>query len=415
MKIYYAINGRLPTEKANGYQVSQMCQAFLENRCEVSLLRPQKTLSSSLQKYQNDLKSFYNLRLDIKVIDVWSFDFQDFFHRRVRFLDKFQFIFNLLHTITYVFGLAYFFFKRERRQDELFYLRDINILSWIYLLLDSELQKKIVLELHYLPEEIWKRKRYLKILKRAHLVVAITYRMKKDLIDLGLLQEKVIVEHDGVDLEQFSNSLTMAEARAKFNLPEASMIIGYVGNFHTNGQEKGIEDVIKAARTVLKKHPETVFCFIGGPMDRVPRYKNLVQQLGLPENQFLFRDRVPVSQVPEAMAACDVLTIPLPWNPYFAFYMSPMKLFEYMASNRCIVATNVESLCEILKNDETALLAQHSNPQALADEYNKAIESHELRLQLAARAKKEVEYFQWKLRAGRILKYLRIENVESAK
>jgi glycosyltransferase involved in cell wall biosynthesis len=108
------------------------------------------------------------------------------------------------------------------------------------------------------------------------------------------------------------------------------------------------------------------------------------------------------------MRAFDVLVIPLPWNPYFAFYMSPMKLFEYMASGRCIVATNVESLCEILENDKNSLLAKHSNTADLAEKILASMDSPELREKLAAQAFKDVAFHTWLRRAERIIQFIKL-------
>ena len=141
-------------------------------------------------------------------------------------------------------------------------------------------------------------------------------------------------------------------------------------------------------------------------MDRVPRYKALIEELGLPMESFKFFDRRPVSQVPASMGACDVLVIPLPWSSYFAYYMSPMKLFEYMASNRPIVATAIESLREILTDGETAILAKPGDPEDLGKQILRVLEDKELGERLSANALKKVSLHTWSLRAGRILGFV---------
>lgn len=406
MKIYYIINGRLPTEKANGYQISQMCQAFEENGAKVELLRPCRHLDPKHLPFKNNLKGFYNLRVDLKVIDIWSFDFQYYFHRLGSVFDRLQFLTNLFHTLSFVLGLGIYLKKRMRAWDDVLYLRDVNILSWLHPFLNYDLKKNSILELHYLPETLPKRKRYIRILNRARTVVCITEKMKQDLIELGYPSEKIWVEHDGVDLGTFNHNLSKEECRIILGYPTDALIVGYVGNFHTNGQEKGVDDLIRSAKLILAQKPEVQFYFVGGPMARVPYYESIIQQLQLPRGNFHFFDRRPVSQVPISMSACDVLTIPLPWNPHFAFYMSPMKLFEYMSTGRPIVATDIQSLKEILNHNENSFLAQHSNIKDLAEKILFALNNPEKCLEVAQKAKDQVVYHTWKNRASRVLKFI---------
>jgi glycosyltransferase involved in cell wall biosynthesis len=404
MKIHYIINGRLPTEKANGYQISQMCQAFVENGADVVLLRPRRALDPKHLRFKNNFKEFYNLRFELETVDVWSFDFQKFFHDLNPFFDRFQFVTNILHTFTFVWGLAQYF--KKQNMNDLIYLRDINILGWLWFFLKAKQRDNMMLELHYLPEAQVKRKRYARILSKAKAVVAITEKMKVDLIELGVAKEKIWVEHDGVDLSTFDKSLSISDARKIFGYPQDHKIVGYVGNFHTNGLEKGVDDLIRAAKFVLAKQPQVQFYFVGGPLDRVPKYEALISELGLQRANFKFFDRRPVFQVPASMAACDVLVIPLPWSPYFAYYMSPMKLFEYMASGRPIVATAIESLQEILEDGETALLAKADDQGDLAEKILNILDDRPLAELVASGASAKVQVHSWKLRAERILGFV---------
>lgn len=404
MNIFYIINGRIPAEKANGYQISQMCQAFEENGSTVELLRPNRRLLPGHEPFRNNLKEFYNLRKSFKVTDIFSVDFQDIFHRLNPFFDRFQFISNLMHTMTFILGLAWYL-KDKKKPRDMLYLRDVNILSWLYPFLNSHLKKNIILELHYVPESLARKKRYVRILAKSKALICITNKMKIDMIDLGYPAHKVWVEHDGVDISTFEIKISQEECREILSYPKCDFIVGYVGNFHTNGREKGIDDVIKSASLILKKHPEVKFYFVGGPMDRVPYYESLIKSHSLPVNNFKFFDRRPIKMVPISMKACDLLIIPLPWNEHFAFYMSPMKLFEYMASGQAIIATDVEALKEVLVHGENSLLARHSDQMDFADKVIMAIEDKNLRTRLAEQALVQVKNHTWNIRAKNILDF----------
>jgi glycosyltransferase involved in cell wall biosynthesis len=397
MNLYYIINGRIPTEKANGYQVAQMCQAFEENGLSVELLRPKRRLPPEHETFRNDLENFYKLRTQIRVIDVFSIDFLS-----LPIFSKFQFFSNMFQTLSFVIGLAVYL-KRKKSLEDSLYLRDVNILSWIYPLLNSHLKKNITLELHYMPEGEFKKKRYVKILRKAKNVVTITEKMKNDLVRLGYSEDRILTAHDGVDLDTFLIDKTKSECRRILNYPQNDLIIGYVGNFHTNGREKGLDDLIRCSVDIFKVRPDIKFYFVGGPLDRVPYYETIINELKLPATQFLFFGRRSIDLVPISMKACDVLVIPLPWNEHFAFYMSPLKLFEYMASGNPIVATDVDGLKEVLVHRENALLAKHSDHKDLALKVLEAIEDVDLVKEMTLKAMEQVKGRTWLLRAKRII------------
>ena len=404
-KIYYIINGRIPTEKANGYQVSQMCQAFVQNGYDVELLRPKRQLLHIHAEFKNNLKEFYNLKDNFWVQDIFSIDFLHYFNK-VPGLRNLQTAANLLHSFSFVFNLAIYLFRKTSSGD-LLYLRDVNILAWLHPFLRKKIKNTIILELHSFPEKAERRKRYIRILNNARAVICVTNKMKEDLLSLGFPSQKALVQHDGVDLEGFEVKLSQEECRKELKYPENRFIIGYVGNFQTNGKEKGIDDLIRCSGEIIKSFPDTLFYFVGGPLVAVPYYESIIKEYNLPWDNYKFFDRLPVKYVPMVMKACDILTIPFPWNPHFAFYASPMKLFEYMTSGRAIVATDIESIREVLTDGENALLAKHSNLSDLSQTILRAMVDKALREKVAWKAMEEVKNYTWKSRAKRILDFVK--------
>src|SRR5690606_26358643 len=116
-------------------------------------------------------------------------------------------------------------------------------------------------------------------------------------------------------------------------------IASFVGKFHTNGNEKGIPEIIRAAVELVPAFLDRRFLLVGGPDDRIQTYQVLVREFGLPAERFLFRGKQPVTDVPYYLKASDVLMMPHPWSHFYAYHVSPLKLFEYMSSGRPIVAS----------------------------------------------------------------------------
>ena len=58
-----------------------------------------------------------------------------------------------------------------------------------------------------------------------------------------------------------------------------------------------------------------------------------------------------------------MLVLPNPASAISSAFTSPLKLFEYMASGRPIVASDLPSLREVLRDGENALLVAPGNPR----------------------------------------------------
>jgi glycosyltransferase involved in cell wall biosynthesis len=82
-----------------------------------------------------------------------------------------------------------------------------------------------------------------------------------------------------------------------------------------------------------------------------------------------------------------------------------MKMFEYMASQRPIVASDLPSIREIL-NENNAILVQPDNPEALAEGIKKVTEDQVMAQEIALRAFQDVKAYTWANRAAKILKFI---------
>jgi glycosyltransferase involved in cell wall biosynthesis len=97
--------------------------------------------------------------------------------------------------------------------------------------------------------------------------------------------------------------------------------------------------------------------------------------------------------------------MPMPWTEHFAYYASPMKLFEYMASQRAIIASNLPSTGEVLADGESGLLYPVGDAKALGAAVARLRDDPALGERLAARAYQEVmAHYTWAARARAILK-----------
>jgi glycosyltransferase involved in cell wall biosynthesis len=83
-------------------------------------------------------------------------------------------------------------------------------------------------------------------------------------------------------------------------------------------------------------------------------------------------------------------------------YTSPLKLFEYLAAGRPIVASDLAAIREVLRNEDNALLVEPGSPDLLAAAIRRLMGDVTLSERLAQRAFDEAAYYGWQTRAQRL-------------
>lgn len=175
--------------------------------------------------------------------------------------------------------------------------------------------------------------------------------------------QKVHVLPNAVDIRQF-HPLTMeetAEVRREFGFQEDMIVIMFVGSFQPWHDWKGLIQAFQLAKAEASR---LQLVFVGdGP--QLADAKTLVQSLGLID-QIVFLGAVAHARVNTILGAADIVAAPYPKDQH-DFWGSPMKIFEYMASGRAIVAASVGQLAQLLQNEVTALLYEPGDVQAFAN------------------------------------------------
>lgn len=378
LKIVYIANIRLPTEKAHGYQISKMCEQLSQAGVAVELWLPRRR-----NYLKEDIFSFYNLENNFRVRRIFCLDL--FFLER--FIGPFAFWLEFLSFYFFVLIRATFL-----KPGTLVYTRESLVCFFRIFCF------QVVYECHSISK---KEKSFFTLSRLADKIIVISPGLKKIFLQKGFKKEKIFLAPDAVDLSIFDLELSKAEARQKLNLPQDKKIIAYTGKFKTMGMDKGISDILKALAYLP---PDVVFLAVGGSEADITYYQNQAQRLEV-EGKVKFIGHVSQGELAIYQKAADILLMPFPFNQHYAYYMSPLKMFEYMASQRPIIASDLPSIREIL-NSQNSCLCQPDNSKDLSEKIAFVLKNETLGEKIAERAYEDVKTRTWQKRAEGILGFI---------
>ena len=210
--------------------------------------------------------------------------------------------------------------------------------------------------------------------------------------DAGVSSEKITVIQNGVGAEFLSNHLDGEAVRRRFGCADGVVLgfTGFVREWH------GLERVIEL---IADSDPAlNLYFLIVGDGPAIEDLRRLTAKLGL-ERRVIFAGLVPRNQIVEYVAAFDVAL-----QPQVVSYASPLKLFEYMALGRAIVAPATPNILEVL-TDREAVLFNPADPLAFRRAVEQLSGDATLRLRLGRAARDAVDRhgLTWASNARRIV------------
>jgi glycosyltransferase involved in cell wall biosynthesis len=220
-------------------------------------------------------------------------------------------------------------------------------------------------------------------------IVAVSEELRDHLIADGADPRKITVVPNGVDVDTFA-----PEGEALPRALDAGFVVGFVGSLKA---WHGI-DVLASAFSMLAVDPELHLLVVGdGPMaGELERLDSAlpgrVTRVGL----------APPGDVPAYLRRMHVAVAPYPQLD--CFYFSPLKVLEYMASGRAIVASRIGQLQQLIRDGQTGLLVEPGSAWELAASVRRLRDDAELRTRLARSARLEAErHHTWRMRVAAIL------------
>jgi glycosyltransferase involved in cell wall biosynthesis len=225
------------------------------------------------------------------------------------------------------------------------------------------------------------------------LIVTVSRALKDSLIDSGIPAKKIIEVSNGVDEMFFSP----VESSACDSLQD-NIVIGFVGSLKPWHEINLIVDTFR----ILASDPVYHLLVVGDgplmkPLQALKReFPGRVTLTGAIDHQ----------EVPQYIHAMDIALAPYP--KLDKFYFSPLKLLEYMALGKTIVATDVGQISTLIQHGETGWLVPADNPQLFIEAIRRLSKDRTLREKLGSKAAAEARIsHSWRQRVSFIFDFYR--------
>ncbi|MCW3476881.1 glycosyltransferase family 4 protein [Limobrevibacterium gyesilva] len=215
-----------------------------------------------------------------------------------------------------------------------------------------------------------------RVWRSATRVLAVTGVLKDIIAAAGADAARIEVVPNGVVLDRFLPAPFAPGTAA--SRPLVLGFVGFVRSWH------GLDAVIRAIAAQGAAAPPVSLVVIGEGPARAD-LEQLAAELGI-AGRVRFTGLVDHNRVPDLVAEFDIAL-----QPKVVAYASPLKIFDYMAAGRAIVAPDQPNIREILEHERTALLFDPAEDGALWRAIARLIDDPGLRTRLGAAARAELE------------------------
>ena len=373
MKIYYISTAEIPSDKANSIQVVKMCAAMTQLGHAVRLLLPDYAAQRGYSSEDVKLHYGINSEFDIKRVKL------------SQFLGKPRFLWQSVNIA-------------RRDQVDLIFTRSLE--AAVFGLIKN---MPVILECHNLPSgklgPLWFRL-FLKLPGQKRLVI-ITRALQSKLGEkypLTLKNEQMLIAPSGVDVDRYAHLPGSSSAREILGLLQKYTVV-CTGHLY---EGRGMDLFLNLA----KAFPGLQFVWVGGAQADVAYWRSKADQKEL--SNVLFTGFVAPALIPTYQAAADLLLMPYEQTfsgsagTEISDVSSPMKLFEYMASGKPIICSDLPIFREVI-DETTAVLVPPMDIQAWMTAVRLVSNSPGEYQALGQRAREQAAKFSWVARSQRIL------------
>ena len=374
LKLVYISNSVIPSRTANSIHVMKMCQAMAKLGHNVLLLAP--AAKAQYEKTELDMFKFYGVDecFIIRKLPFWNRKFP-----------------TLLYFVSAGIYCLFIMVVLHRMKPDIAFGRFFGG-CWI----SAFMGIRTMFESH---SPIWSSRlgaSFFKMMIRKKYfekLIVISQALKDVYIESGLIEAKRIqVAHDAADATNRFDFIQNWPGR------KGSLQVGYFGHFYPG---RGMD----LLRKIAGKMNDVDFHLVGGAEEDVHRIKEMLKKKNV-----YFHGFISPGDVYKYRNNCDVLIAPYQDTVSVhgskgdtSKFMSPLKIFEYMACGKAMVISDMPVIREVLSN-KTAILVPCNDPVVWKEALNSLKEVRK-RERLGKSAYEDfVLKHTWKNRAKAVIK-----------
>jgi len=163
-----------------------------------------------------------------------------------------------------------------------------------------------------------------------------------------LYEKRDIVVHNGTDINKFKPLYKKNVLRESYNYPVDKILLGYIG---TLDHHKKMDLLINSLNNLSDEIKDLMLVIIGdGP--GMPQIKNIIADLGL-QNRVILKGWIDHDSINEHLNCFDIAI-----HHHANDYMSPLKLFEYLAAGLPVIGPKIPAVEEIFVDGNEIILTK---------------------------------------------------------
>jgi len=375
--IFYISRLNFMSTRAHVYTITKTCESI--NNIEGIKL----TLVSTNNALINDINmdKFFeknNIKNRFDVISLNSISNQLWDSGKM-VLKRISIIFSNLSLIVLLI--------KKRKQIDVIYFRD-------YFIMPAAFFGKYILgkKLFYESHATIKNKIGQKIVnistKISDGIIAITDELKKTYSKIN--KNILVVFCAASEPERFNHNINVDRLRKDLNIPLGKTVIGYIGNMGLTGnyEQYRIDRIIEA---LIYLPNEYFFVGVGDKNNDSSDLIKKAEELGVLDKVLIFPWQ-PREVIQNYLMSFDVLVIPYSGADAGD---SPTKMFEYLSTEKPIIALETRPVAEVLHNKENAILIQEDKPEVWANAIIRVMTDDSLRKKITSNAFYDTKKYNW--------------------
>lgn len=287
-----------------------------------------------------------------------------------------------------------------------------GLYGWAGMKLAKQFSIPIILELNtMLSEEQRHRLHYPKlaryfetsILQQVDWVCCPSKILRSMILERGVSKRKVAVTPNGVDFDKFDYRLDPGRIRKRFGL-DREFVVGFVGILT---RLWGANTILESARQVISECEDIHFMIVGDGREHSEISKFIAKNAL--SGKFTLTGGVSHSDIPWYIAAMDLAIAPYSYKE--PFHGSAMKIFEYMAMAKPVIASAQGQIKDLIQNEENGMLIEPDDSLGLTKAILRLKRDRRMMREMGLKARATVENYTWETNAQRILDiYKQISN-----